>query len=72
MELVDCLESQVEDTVKIPWDRHGFPYVVLKLLNQGKDSVICKSCSKQYQSKDLRPFTLGAGESPLKVARRVP
>jgi hypothetical protein len=37
------------------------------LFDQGKGSVRCKICGKEYQSEALKSFTLGAGESPFKI-----
>jgi hypothetical protein len=70
MELIKYLESQTGDTKEIPQDKDFFSYAVLKLFDQGKGSVHCKICGKEYQSRKLKSFTLGAGETPWRVKTR--
>jgi hypothetical protein len=69
-DLIEFLESQAGDTNEVPPDKDFFSYAVLKLLDQRKGSVRCKVCEKEYQSRELKSFTLGAGESPFKVKTR--
>jgi hypothetical protein len=70
IDLIRFLESQTGDTVEIPQEKDSFSYAVLKLLDDGKGSVRCKICGKEYQSRALRSFSLGAEESPFKVKGR--
>lgn len=70
IELIEFLESQTGDIKKVPLDKNFFLYAVLKFFEQGKGSVRCKACGKEYQAGKLRSFTLGAGESAFKVKTR--
>jgi hypothetical protein len=65
--LMEFLESKPEEVVKMHQEKGSFSYAVLKVLEQGKGSVYCRACGKQYHSWELKCFTIGAGESPFKV-----
>ena len=59
--------STSNNTIIIPKEHSNFGNVTLDLISNGEGSVICKTCNQTYQSKALKPFTVGHGRSPLDV-----
>lgn len=40
-------------------------FIVLILLDNGKGTVICKTCIETYRPDQLKPITVGHGRSPV-------
>lgn len=67
-ELLDFLTSSPTDPVRIPGGRSDyFGYITLDLISQSKGSAYCKICQKTYRANQLKPVTVGHGNSPFSV-----
>jgi len=65
--LLEFLSAQTEKSISIPEDYQYIGYVALDLTKSGKGSVTCKLCNTTYQSGQLKPVTIGHGDSPFSV-----
>jgi hypothetical protein len=66
-ELMSFLATQSKDVIEIPQEKNSFLYSALALLASNKGSVFCKACGRDYRASELKSFSVGAGENPLKV-----
>jgi hypothetical protein len=69
-QLLEFLSVQTEKSISIPEDYQHIGYVALDLISSGKGSVICKSCNATYKPGQLKPVTVGHGDSPFSVNRK--
>ena len=65
--LLEFLSTQSSKPINIFKDSKYFGYITLDLINAGKGSVTCKVCHKTYQPSQLKPVTVGHGETPFSV-----
>jgi hypothetical protein len=65
--LKELLSSATEDSITMPKELSLFPYVALNLIRDSKGTVYCSACGKSYESDQLKPVTVGHGESPFSV-----
>jgi hypothetical protein len=65
--LKDLLSSATEDSITIPEELRLFPYIALNLIRDSKGTEYCRTCGKSYESGQLKPVTVGHGETPLSV-----
>lgn len=67
VKLLEFLLTQPSRSIDIPKDSQYFGYIALDLINAGKGSVKCKRCNQTYQPSQLKPITIGHGETPFSV-----
>ena len=67
--LLNLISTGNQETITIPEEPAFFDLIALDLIGTGKGSVLCKTCNKTYQAKDLNPTTIGAGECPIAIKR---
>ena len=65
--LLTFLSNKSSESIEIPKDSQYFGYIILDLLNAGKGSVTCKLCNRTYKPHQLKPTTVGHGESPFSI-----
>jgi hypothetical protein len=65
--LKDLLSSAAGDSITIPKDLRLFPYIALNLIRDSKGTVFCNTCENAYEAAQLKPVTVGHGETPLLV-----
>ena len=66
-QLLEFLSTQTETSISIPEDYQHIGYVAIDLTNSGKGIVTCKPCNTTYQPDQLKPVTVGHGDSPFSV-----
>jgi hypothetical protein len=66
-EILTYLSNRSGESIQVPNDFEYFAYVTLDLINAGKGTVACKSCDKTYKPGQLKPITIGYGESPFSI-----
>jgi hypothetical protein len=66
--LLHSLSSASGDSITIPSDAGLFPHIALDLLRDSKGRAYCKICGKSYEPTQLKPITVGHGETPLTVS----
>jgi hypothetical protein len=65
--LTGLLSSGTVDSITIPKDLRFFPFIALNLIRDNKGTVYCRICGETYESGQLKPLTVGHGETPLSV-----
>ena len=65
--LIDFISATPGETIKIPEKYDYFGYVILKLIEENKGSITCKTCNETYESDQLKQITVGHGTSPFKT-----
>ncbi len=68
--LLELISTPREKTILIGEEQGYFGYVALDLIGAGKGSVTCKVCYKIYKANQLKPITVGHGESPFVINTR--
>jgi len=69
-ELIELLSSSSLNLISIPEENEYFEYIILDLIDEGKGSVICKTCNKTYQASDLKVSAVGHGTSPFSIEEK--
>ena len=67
--ILNMISNSHQETVVIAEDQVFFDIIALNLIGAGKGTIACKPCNKTYLAKDLKPITIGAGESPIAIKR---
>jgi hypothetical protein len=65
--LKDLLSSATVDSITMPKDLRLFPHIALNLIKGSKGTAYCRTCGKTYESGQLKPVTVGHGETALTV-----
>jgi hypothetical protein len=64
-ELLKTISSSSSEVINIESDYFG--YIVLNMLKDDKGSIFCKTCQKNYLSRQLQSIPVGFGKSPFEV-----
>lgn len=67
--LLNLISAGNQETITIPEEPVFFPTIALDLIVAGKGSVFCTACNETYLAKNLKPVTIGSGESPLAILK---
>jgi hypothetical protein len=65
--LKDFLSSATGGSITMPKDVRLFPHIALDLIRDSKAEVYCRTCGKSYESGQLKPVTVGHGETLFSV-----
>jgi len=67
--LLKLISDESNEFIVIPEEPVYFDYIVLDLIAAGKGSVLCKTCNKTYEARQLKSIKVGCGESPFDIKR---
>ena len=56
--LLNLISADSEESIVISNEPAYFEYIVLDLIAAGKGSVLCKTCNKTYEARQLKPIML--------------
>jgi hypothetical protein len=65
--LKDLLSSANVDSITLPKELRFFPHIALGLIKGSKGTAYCRICGKTYESGQLKPVTIGHGQTPFAV-----
>ncbi len=67
--LLEAISADNIETIEIPNEPVYFNLISVDLIAAGNGSVLCKTCNKTYEARQIKPIKVGFDGSPLDIKR---